>query len=249
MLALCAGLTSLQFGLQGRWEHAVLAFVVAAILDGLDGRVARALKGTSKFGAELDSLSDFISFGVAPAMLLYLWTMKTAGSFGWVLVLLFSVCCALRLARFNTLLEEDEQPRWAYNFFQGTPAPASGGLVLLPVVISFNFGEDFFREPAVVSVFLIGVALLMVSRIPTFAFKKIHVAQRWVLPTMLLVGFLAASLAVATWTTLTVIGVVYLASIPFSIRAYRRLEQRASSPENDTDGEDNAAEPEDKKTV
>ncbi|MCH7958471.1 MAG: CDP-alcohol phosphatidyltransferase family protein, partial [Proteobacteria bacterium] len=119
LLALCAGMTAILFGLQDRWEQAVFSLLVAAILDGLDGRVARILKGTSKFGAELDSLSDFICFGVAPAILLYLWTMQDLGRLGWVLVLLFSVCCALRLARFNTNLDEPDLPPWAYNFFSG----------------------------------------------------------------------------------------------------------------------------------
>ncbi len=128
MLALCAGLTALKFGLEEKWEAAVISIVVAAVLDALDGRVARLLRGTSKFGAELDSLSDFIAFGVAPALLLFLWTMKEAGPIGWVPVLLFSVCCALRLARFNTNMDGPEPPSWARNYFIGVPAPAGGGL-------------------------------------------------------------------------------------------------------------------------
>jgi CDP-diacylglycerol--serine O-phosphatidyltransferase len=131
MLALCAGLTALRYGLEQKWEQAVLSLVVAAILDTLDGRIARILNETSKFGAELDSLSDFVGFGVAPALLLYLWTMNSAGPVGWVLVLLFSVCCALRLARFNTLVDAPEPPAWAKNYFTGVPAPAGAGLVFL----------------------------------------------------------------------------------------------------------------------
>ena len=125
MLALCAGLTSIRFGLHGKWDQAVISILLAGLLDGLDGRIARLLHGTSKFGAELDSLSDFVSFGVAPSMLLYFWTMQGAGGIGWALVLLFSVCCALRLARFNTMLGEPDLPPWAYNFFTGVPAPAA----------------------------------------------------------------------------------------------------------------------------
>ena len=165
MLALSAGMTAVRFGLQDQWKPAVIAIVVAAVLDALDGRIARMLKGASKFGAELDSLSDFICFGVAPSIMLYLWSMKEAGRFGWVLVLLFSVCCALRLARFNTALEEPERPAWSYNFFTGVPAPAGAGLVLLPMVLSFLAGDAFFREPAVVGAFLIVVSGLLVSRI------------------------------------------------------------------------------------
>ncbi len=230
MMSLCAGLTSIQFGLQGRWQHAVLAFVAAAVLDGLDGRVARILKGASKFGAELDSLSDFVSFGVAPALLLYLWTMQDAGNFGWILVLLYSVSCGLRLARFNTNIDGPERPPWAYNFFTGVPAPAGAGLVLLPMVLSFEFGDlGFFDKPAVVAVFMVGVPILMVSRVPTFAFKSFQVANKWVLPTMLIAGMLAALLINAPWATLSLLAIVYLVSIPFSIRSFRNLEAKAGA--------------------
>ena len=139
LLALCAGLTSIRFGLLEQWQLAVVALFAAAIFDGLDGRVARILKGTSKFGAELDSLSDFISFGVAPAIVLYLWTMQTWGNIGWLVVLIFSVCCALRLARFNTNLDEPNTPPWAVNFFTGVPAPAAGGRV------TFAYSDGFAR--------------------------------------------------------------------------------------------------------
>ena len=227
LLALCAGLTSILFGLKEQWQQAVLAFFTAAILDALDGRVARLLKSTSKFGAELDSLSDFVSFGVAPPLILYLWTMHNAGEAGWVLVLLFSICCALRLARFNTNLESPERPPWAYNFFTGVPSPAGAGLVLLPMVLTFEFGPGFFNLPIVVAVFMIGVAVLMVSRIPTFAFKSFNVPPRWVLPMFLIVGLLAAMLVSAPWTTLSVLGVLYMAGIPFAVRSYRKLAARA----------------------
>lgn len=229
VLALCAGLTSIRFALHGKWEHAVLSIVLAAILDGLDGRVARLLQGTSKFGAELDSLSDFVSFGVAPAMVLYFWTMQGAGGFGWALVLLFAVCCALRLARFNTMLGNADLPPYAYNFFTGIPAPAAAGVVLLPMVASFEFGDSFFARPTVVSVFLLGVAFLMVSTIPTFSFKKVRVPNAWVLPVLLLVGLLAAFLVTEPWLTLVVLGFAYLGLIPISIRAFRRLKRQAEA--------------------
>jgi len=225
LLALCAGLTAIRYGLEERWEHAGLALLVAAILDGLDGRIARVLKGASKFGAELDSLSDFICFGVAPALLLYMWTLSGAGRVGWVLALLFSVCCVLRLARFNTNLDETDQPAWTSNFFAGVPAPAGGGLVMLPMFLSFQFGEGLFRQPIIVAVFIVVVSALMVSRIPTFSFKKLRVTPRWILPTMLLVGLFAATLVSAPWLTMAAGGILYLASIPFSLRSYRKLEQ------------------------
>jgi len=226
LLALCAGLTAIRFGLQERWEHAVLAILVAAILDGLDGRIARILHGASKFGAELDSLSDFVSFGVAPAVLLYLWTLQDAGQIGWMLSLLFSVCCALRLARFNTNMDAPPLP-WTRNFFTGVPAPAGGGLALMPMALTFQFGDGFFREPAFVGSAIFVIALLMVSRVPTYSGKRIRVEQRWILPTMLLVGLLAAALVSAPWMTLWLVALVYVASFPFSIRSFRRLKEEA----------------------
>ncbi|MBR9971259.1 CDP-diacylglycerol--serine O-phosphatidyltransferase [Magnetospirillum sulfuroxidans] len=248
VLALCAGLTSIRFALHGKWEHAVLAIVLAAILDGLDGRVARLLQGTSKFGAELDSLSDFVSFGVAPAMVLYFWTMQGAGGFGWALVLLFAVCCALRLARFNTMLGQADLPPYAYNFFTGIPAPAAAGVVLLPMVASFEFGPAFFARPSVVSVFLLGVAFLMVSTIPTFSFKKVRIPNAWVLPVLLIVGLLAAFLVTEPWLTLVVLGFAYLGLIPVSIRAFRHLKRQAEQvvhplPPEGADSGENATAP------
>lgn len=237
MLALCSGLTAIRFGVHGRWEAAVTMVLVAAIFDGLDGRVARLLHGTSKFGAELDSLSDFISFGVAPAIVLYFWTMQGAGGIGWALVLLFSACCALRLARFNTMLGQSDLPPFAYNFFTGVPAPAGAGLALLPMMASFHFGPDsLFESPLLTGVVLVGVSLLMVSTIPTFSGKRFRIPTPYVIPVLLAVGVLTAFMVSAPWTTLTVIGVLYAGSIPFSVRAFHRLRrlaesQRAAEPE------------------
>lgn len=228
LLALCAGLTSIRFGLHAKWEQAVIAIMLAAILDGLDGRVARLLQGTSKFGAELDSLSDFVCFGVAPAMLLYLWTMQGAGGFGWAMVLLYTVCCALRLARFNTMLGNPDPPAYAYNFFTGVPAPAAAGLVLLPMVASFEVKGGFFSSPSLVSLFLMGVSFLMVSTVPTYSFKKVRVPHRWVLPMLLVVGVLTAFLVTEPWLTLAVLGCIYLGMIPFSVRGFRRLREQAA---------------------
>ena len=236
LLALCAGLTAIRYGLQGRWEHAVLAILVAAVLDGLDGRIARILKGASKFGAELDSLSDFVSFGVAPAVLLYLWTLQNAGQVGWMLSLLFSMCCALRLARFNTNLDSPPPP-WTRNFFTGVPAPAGGGLALMPMALTFQFGDGFFREPAVVGTLICVIALLMVSRVPTFSGKRIRVEQRWILPTMLLVGLLAAALVSAPWMTLWLVALAYVSSFPFSIRSFKRLKEEAERSGANAEGE------------
>ncbi len=228
LLALCAGLTAIRYGLQGNWQRAVIAILFAGILDALDGRIARLLHGTSKFGAELDSLSDIVSFGVAPAVLIYFWSMQGAGAWGWAAVLLFPVCCALRLARFNTMLGEADAPPYAHNFFIGIPAPAAAGLALLPMVASFETADDrLLAFPEVNAAVLAAVSFLMVSRVPTWAGKRLRVPHDYVLPVLLLVGVLAAFLVTAPWTTIALLALVYLASFPFSIRAYRRLRREA----------------------
>ena len=225
LLALAAGLTAIRFGLDGRWEHAVLAIIVAAILDALDGRIARLLKGASKFGAELDSLSDFVCFGVSPVLVLYLWTMKDAGRLGWVLVMLFTICCGLRLARFNVMMEDHDAPAWQARFFTGIPAPAGGGLVLLPMVLSFQGGEGFFRQPWVVGGFMLVIAGMLVSTIPTYSFKKLKISRQWILPTMLITGAIAVFMINAPWLTLSVAGLAYICSIPLSYRAEKVLKK------------------------
>ena len=228
VLALCAGLTSIRFAFQERWEMAVFAIVIAGVLDGLDGRIARLLDGSSKFGAELDSLSDFLAFGVAPALLLYYWTMKSVVGLGWALALLFAVCCALRLARFNTKVDNADLPAWTGRFFTGVPAPAGAGLVLLPVFATFEFGSGFFDHPIVTGGAMVAVSLLMVSRVPTYSFKRIKVPHDYVLPTLLGVGLFAAFLVGLPWLTLMAVGVLYLASLPLSYVAHRRLSRQAA---------------------
>ncbi len=221
--ALCAGLTAILYGIQERWPLAVAAVLIAGLLDALDGRIARLLGGSSKFGAELDSLSDFISFGVAPAILVFLWTLKDTPGPGWVIALIFAVCAALRLARFNTRLGDSDLPAWAGNFFTGLPAPAGGGVVLLPMMLSFVLWPEFFSHPWVNGLLMILVSYLMVSRIPTYSFKRVRVPHRLVIPLLLLVGLLVAMLVTATWLTVAGMLVVYLCSIPLSVRAYARL--------------------------
>ena len=239
VLALCAGLTAIHFALLERWQLAVLAIVVAGVFDGLDGRLARLLKGTTKFGAELDSLSDFVSFGVAPGVLLYNWSLRDVGGVGWILVLAFAVSCALRLARFNTALEEPDRPAFMRYFFTGVPAPGGGGLVLLPMMLSFQGFEAFFRLPVVIGPYLVLISFLMVSRIPTYSFKRIRVRREYVLPVLMLVGLLAAFLVSYPWLALTVLGVLYLATIPVSARAFRRMERESKRlVEEDADQEE-----------
>ena len=224
LMALAAGLTSMRLAIQERWEFAVFAVVIAAILDTLDGRVARLLKGSSKFGAELDSLSDFVCFGVAPAMILYLWTMQNFDRSGWILVMLFSMCCGLRLARFNVALEDKEAPAWKVNFFSGVPAPAGAGLVLLPMILSFQFENTLFRDPWFVSMCLLVVGGLLVSTIPTFSLKKVKITVKWILPTMLMVAGLAAFSFSLPWLTLSILLITYFISIPFGSHVYRKFE-------------------------
>jgi CDP-diacylglycerol--serine O-phosphatidyltransferase len=225
LLALCAGMTSIRYALDGRFEMAVAAIMIAGCLDALDGRVARLLKASSSFGAELDSLSDFACFGVAPALLLFVWTMSTIGGIGWAASLLLGVCAALRLARFNTQLGLPEPPPYAYNFFTGVPAPAGAALAVLPICASFEFGDAVFRSPWLCAVTTILTAGLMVSRIPTFSGKKMRVPTQYAGPMLVVAAVLAAFLLTEPFATLLVLGLIYLGSFPFSIRAYHRLER------------------------
>lgn len=225
IIALCSGLTAIRFALLGQFKFAVGAIAVAALFDMLDGRVARLLKGASRFGAELDSLSDFLSFGVAPAMVLYFWTLHDLGSgnTGWLVVLAYSVCTALRLARFNTALEDTEKPVWTGSFFTGIPSPAGAGVALLFLIISLEIESDIFRSPALNAVWLLAVGGMMISQVPTFSFKRVRVPRQYVGLVLLGAGLLAAALLNQPWVTLTLLGVAYLSTIPFSIRAYDRF--------------------------
>lgn len=228
VLALCAGLTAIRFALQQQWDMAVAAILVAGVLDGLDGRIARLLHGASRFGAELDSLADFISFGVAPAVILYQWTMHRMGGFGWALAILFAVSCALRLARFNTWIENADLPAWRTRFFTGVPAPGAAGLALLPMFASFEFGPGWADHPAVVGAVMVAVSLLMVSQIPSFSLKRVRVPHNYVAATLVGAAALAAFLVSMPWLTLMGMGLVYVLSLPVSYRAYRRLERQAA---------------------
>jgi len=232
--ALCAGLSGVRFAIDGRFEMAVAAIVVAAVLDGLDGRMARLLNGTSKFGAELDSLSDFISFGVAPALIVYLWVLSAWGGAGWIVALTYAVCCGLRLARFNAALAEPNQPAWAGNFFTGVPAPAGAGLALLPMMLQFEFGPGLADSPIVGAVVLALVAFLMVSRLPTFSGKKLHVPRGWLVPALVGIALFFAAFTSAPWGTLLVAGGAYLALIPFAYVRYAKLRAAEPPPVADT---------------
>jgi len=240
ILALCAGLTAIRFGLQERWEAAVIAILVAAIFDGLDGRIARMLRQSSKFGAELDSLSDIVCFGVAPAVLIFFWSLQDAGGVGWAAVMLFAVCCALRLARFNSRLEKPDRPVWAGRFFTGVSAPAGAGMALLPMILALGFQSSIFQSPVIAGIVLVSVAGLMVSQVPTFSLKSDRIPQRYVLPILLAVGLAAGFFASAPWLTLAAVIVAYVGSIPFSFRLYRRLRAASQLADIDEDEEDGA---------
>jgi len=230
VLALCAGLTAIRFGIEGRFQPAVIAIVLAGVFDTLDGRIARMLGGSTKFGAEMDSLSDVVGFGVAPAILLYEWVMRAAGSIGWALVMFYCVCCALRLARFNTRLGNSDLPPWAYRFFTGVPAPAAAGLVLTPMMLSFDLGPGLFGHVFVNALVILAVSALMVSQVPTYSGKSVRVPQHYVLPLLLLVGLFAAFLVSAPWSTLTAVAFLYVGSIPVSIIEFRRLLRQVGHP-------------------
>jgi CDP-diacylglycerol--serine O-phosphatidyltransferase len=228
LLALCAGMTAMRFAMNGNFQGAVFAIIAAGIFDGLDGRMARLLKSTSSFGAELDSLSDFVSFGIAPAAVLYLWTMSELHVLGWTIVLFYAVCCALRLARFNTEHSVD-LPSYAAPFFSGAPAPAGAGLVMIPMFLSFEWGDWVFRSPYLSAVTITGIAFLMVSKVPTVSLKRIRIPHHMVIPTLLAFGVATAFLTTAPWPTLMVVGVVYLGSIPWTIHSYYRLKRAAEA--------------------
>ncbi|MBL0929566.1 MAG: CDP-diacylglycerol--serine O-phosphatidyltransferase [Alphaproteobacteria bacterium] len=229
--ALCAGLSGIRFAMDGRWEWAATAIVVAAILDGLDGRMARLLNGTSKFGAELDSLSDFVAFGVAPALVMYMWVLNAWGAIGWMLCLAYAVCMALRLARFNTMLSDPNPPKWQGYFFVGVPAPAGAALALLPLMMHFQAGPGWFDKAAIGGLTMVVVAFLMVSRIPTFSAKKVHIPRGWMVPSLVGVGVVFAGLFNAPWATLVILGLIYLGSIPVSVAMQARMRAAEPAPE------------------
>ena len=223
LATLCSGLTAIRFALQGQFRLAVIAVIVAAIFDALDGRVARRLGVTSQFGAELDSLSDFLCFGVTPALVLYLASLKDGGALGWVVTLMFPICSALRLARFNTaLLSDKPPPAWTNSYFTGVPAPAGALLGLIPLVLSFEAEAAWPRHPLVAGVVLVLVGGLMVSRIPTFSFKKGRIPRHLVLPSLLVVALTMGVIASSPWIGLSLLGFIYLSLIPYSWLTYRR---------------------------
>jgi CDP-diacylglycerol--serine O-phosphatidyltransferase len=229
LLALCAGLTAIRLAFEDRYVLALAAVVFAAVLDGLDGRLARLLKGTSRFGAELDSLSDFVNFGVAPALILYFWGLHELKSAGWIAAMVFAICTGLRLARFNVMIDDPDRPAWTANFFVGMPAPAGAITVLLPIYLSFLGLPRSEVLTWIMLFYTLGIALLMVSRLPVFSGKRVgtRVPTEMVGPVILLVILSVALLISYPWALLTAATLAYLVSLPFGYLSYRGYEQRS----------------------
>jgi CDP-diacylglycerol--serine O-phosphatidyltransferase len=229
LLALCAGLTAIRMAFEDRYVLALAAVVFAAVLDGLDGRLARLLKGTSRFGAELDSLSDFVNFGVAPTLILYFWGLHELKSAGWIAAMVFAICTGLRLARFNVMIDDPDRPAWTANFFVGMPAPAGAITVLLPIYLSFLGLPRSEVLTWIMLFYTLGIALLMVSRLPVFSGKRVgtRVPTEMVGPVILLVILSVALLISYPWALLTAATLAYLVSLPFGYLSYRGYEQRS----------------------
>jgi CDP-diacylglycerol--serine O-phosphatidyltransferase len=225
-LALCFGLTGVSLAIRGEWEKALGSIVLAGVLDGLDGRIARLLRAESKFGAELDSLSDNIAFGTAPALILFLWSLKAEPRFGWLSALALAVCCALRLARFNARLDAAEQPHKSAGFNTGVPAPAGAGLAFVPIYLWLITGDDRFRTWQGVMAWTLVIAVLMISSLPTYSWASIRVRPSWRLFALAGLALLGAALIVAPWHILLATAVLYLVMIPVAFMSYQRVRQR-----------------------
>lgn len=236
LLALCAGLTAIRLAIESKLEWALAAIVFAALLDGIDGRVARMLKGTSRFGAELDSLADFVNFGVAPALILYFWGLHDLKSAGWIVALVFAICAGLRLARFNVMADDPDAPAWAGNFFTGIPAPAGALTVLLPIYLYFLGVPNGAVTIWLTFFYTLAIALLMVSRLPVFSGKRVgkRVPPEMVLPVFVVVVLLVALLISYPWEVLSVGAVVYLACLPLGWLAYRDYQRKDAAAAAET---------------
>ena len=233
----CLGISSIKFSIDGNFNLAVILILFAAILDALDGRIARLIKGTSEFGKELDSLTDFVSFGIAPVLILYFWELNNYGKLGWAIALIYSVCCVLRLARFN-LTKIEAQQEWKNNFFEGIPSPAGGLLILMPLIYELsdlNFNYDIKNLTPFLTIF---VALLLVSKIPTLSLKKISTSSKTTIFLLLTVGVIFIALLFYTFEALLFFSVIYFFSIPISILIFKDQQKKNSIKISDDDHED-----------
>jgi len=240
LLALCFGLTGVSFAItasitqdKAAWQFALACVVGAGVLDGMDGRIARLLRAESRFGAELDSLSDNVAFGTAPALILFLWSLRNAPSFGWIAALALAVCCALRLARFNARIDALDQPHKSAGFNTGVPAPAGAGLAFVPIFLWLVTGNDLFRQWHLVMGWTVLVALLLISSVATYSWSSLRVRRSSRIFVIAGIGLLGAALVTNPWITLLVISLVYLAMIPFSIASYGRVKRRRAARASD----------------
>ena len=234
LIGVCIGLTSIRFALDEKFELAVIAIIFAALIDGLDGRIARLIKGTSKVGKELDSLTDMISFGVAPAFIMYFWKLNTLGRFGWLLCLVYVICVALRLARFN--INSNQEPSWRDNFFEGVPSPAGGILVLTPLIISLS-GFDLFQlnYELIVPTFFILISLLLISKFPTYSFKKIVIPRRTTIFLLFGIVLFFGLLLIYTFNVIAISAIIYVFLLPISFFHFQKIKKQH---ENDKIQED-----------
>ena len=231
-LALCSGLTGIRFAIAQDWDRALIFVVIAAVLDGLDGRIARMLKGQTRFGAELDSLSDVIAFGVSPAIILYLWSLQHWPRFGWIFALAYAVCMALRLARFNARIDVEDQPHKSAGFLTGVPAPAGAGLLLLPIYLWLASDQqwNWLQDRRLVAPWAAGVAFLVISSLATFSWGSLRLRRNVRLEAIVIIALVGGALFSAPWHTLSASALLYLALIPFSIASYAKVrKQRASA--------------------
>ena len=237
IFGVCLGLSSIKFALDTNYAMAIIAIGFAAILDTLDGRVARLIKGSSKVGKELDSLTDVVSFGVAPGFIMYFWTLNETGKFGWMFVLIYAVCCTLRLARFNLTVIEENEP-WKINFFEGVPSPAAAGLVLLPLILSLSDLLQFRNYTVLSSIVILSTSILMVSKIPTYSLKRILIPRKLAIFLLLGIGIYVSLIIFYTFETLFVSGLIYILLIPISYLHYQHINKKSMIPVSEEETED-----------
>jgi CDP-diacylglycerol--serine O-phosphatidyltransferase len=225
LIGVCIGLTSIRFALDGKFEFAIIAIIFAALIDGLDGRIARLIKGTSKVGKELDSLTDMISFGVAPAFIMYFWKLNTLGRFGWLVCLIYVICVALRLARFN--VNSNQEPSWRDNFFEGVPSPAGGILVLTPLIVSItNFDYISLNYNIIVPTFFIITSLLLISKFPSYSFKKIVIQRKTTIFLLFGIVLFFGLLLIYPFNVIAISSIIYLLMLPISFFHYQKLKKQ-----------------------
>ena len=237
LIGVCIGLTSIRFALDDKFEFAIIAIILAAVIDGLDGRIARLIKGTSKVGKELDSLTDMISFGVAPAFIMYFWKLNTLGRFGWLVCLIYVICVALRLARFN--VNSNQDPSWKDNFFEGVPSPAGGILVLTPLIISMtDFNYIQLNYDIIVPTFFIITSLLLISKFPSYSFKKIVIQRKTTIFLLFGIVLFFGLLLIYPFNVISISIIIYLAVLPISFFHYQKLKKQNEDKNINEEDED-----------